>query len=398
MGTIHRTGCVLCAQNCGLEVEVENNRIVKVRGDKSNVRSEGYVCRKGMNIANHQHNADRLKYPLKRVGDKFEGSRGSSHRRDRGSPGDRRPVRPPFLRLHGGGGQCHFERLRRPLLRGSDALPLQRHAGVLRHVLINGRMHGRQTLFAEIDAEETDYPRLRLERDAEPPDHRPCGTSCDRQDPTILVVIDRASETPRSLTSISPSARGRTPCSCGHDAIILQEGWENGDYIAHHLRPDAVRDLFADFDARAAVRTCNLDFDTVREVCRQFATRKSCLRYDLGLLMNRHSAVSSYLAVMLQAICGRIGVRGGNVFHGQMMPLGSHSDERDPKTWRTVATNFFPVLGCFPPNAMPLVILSDHPERLRRCSCPGRIPCAPSRTRRPTSRPSNAWTSDGEPP
>jgi anaerobic selenocysteine-containing dehydrogenase len=72
MGTIHHTGCVLCAQNCGLAVEVEDNRIVKVKGDKTNPRSEGYVCRKGMNIANHQHNADRLKYPLKRVGDQFE--------------------------------------------------------------------------------------------------------------------------------------------------------------------------------------------------------------------------------------------------------------------------------------------------------------------------------------
>ena len=24
MGTVHKTGCVLCAQNCGLAVEVEN--------------------------------------------------------------------------------------------------------------------------------------------------------------------------------------------------------------------------------------------------------------------------------------------------------------------------------------------------------------------------------------
>ena len=47
MATMHKTGCVLCPQNCGLEVEVKNNRIVKVRADKSNVKSEGYVCRKG---------------------------------------------------------------------------------------------------------------------------------------------------------------------------------------------------------------------------------------------------------------------------------------------------------------------------------------------------------------
>ncbi|HRS63424.1 MAG TPA: hypothetical protein P5554_09570, partial [Spirochaetota bacterium] len=47
MGEWKKTGCALCAQNCGLEVEIENNRIIKVRGDRDNPRSKGYVCRKG---------------------------------------------------------------------------------------------------------------------------------------------------------------------------------------------------------------------------------------------------------------------------------------------------------------------------------------------------------------
>jgi anaerobic selenocysteine-containing dehydrogenase len=47
MGKTYKTGCILCAQNCGLEVEVENSRIVKVKPDKSNAKSEGYACRKG---------------------------------------------------------------------------------------------------------------------------------------------------------------------------------------------------------------------------------------------------------------------------------------------------------------------------------------------------------------
>jgi len=41
MGAWHKTGCVLCAQNCGLEVFVENNRMTKVKPDKSNPRSQG---------------------------------------------------------------------------------------------------------------------------------------------------------------------------------------------------------------------------------------------------------------------------------------------------------------------------------------------------------------------
>jgi anaerobic selenocysteine-containing dehydrogenase len=81
--------------------------------------------------------------------------------------------------------------------------------------------------------------------------------------------------------------------------------------------------------------------------------------------MGRHSGLNSYLIVILQSICGRLCVPGGNVINGHMMPIGPNSDERDPKTWRTLTTNAFPVCGCFPPNVMPEEILSDHPERLR---------------------------------
>jgi anaerobic selenocysteine-containing dehydrogenase len=72
MGEWHKTGCILCAQNCGLEVLVENNRMAKVKPDKSNPRSQGCACRKGFNVLYHQYTEDRLTEPLKRVGDKFE--------------------------------------------------------------------------------------------------------------------------------------------------------------------------------------------------------------------------------------------------------------------------------------------------------------------------------------
>ncbi|HOO39669.1 MAG TPA: molybdopterin-dependent oxidoreductase [Deltaproteobacteria bacterium] len=386
MGQWHKTGCVLCPQNCGLEVEVEKNRIVKVKGDKSNARSEGYVCRKGMNIAYHQHNADRLKYPLKRVGDKFE--RISWDQAIDEIAGKLRSIvdtyGPRSFAYMGGGGQgCHFEaafgvRLMRGLgSRYHYSALTQEFSGMF---WVFGRMFGRQPVFPEIDAEETDYlltfgwngmqshqiPQApkQLRRISKDPDK-------------LLVVIDpRLSETAR-IANVHMRIRPGTDALLMRAmiAIILQEGWENRDYIEKHTSGlETVRDLFMDFDARSAVKTCNLDYEQVREICRQFATRKSCLRYDLGLLMNRHSAVSSHLAITLLAICGRIGVRGGNVFHGVLMPLGTHSDERDPKAWRTVATDFPPVMGCYPPNAMPEEILSDHPERLRAVYVSGAHP------------------------
>ena len=53
MGEWKHTSCVLCAQNCGLEMEVEDGTIIKVRGDKSNPRSQGYCCRKGLSMAHY---------------------------------------------------------------------------------------------------------------------------------------------------------------------------------------------------------------------------------------------------------------------------------------------------------------------------------------------------------
>ncbi|MGZ3534371.1 MAG: hypothetical protein ACXU9K_04030, partial [Thermodesulfobacteriota bacterium] len=62
MNEWQKTSCVLCFNNCGLEVMTEGSKIVKVRGDKENPRSEGYLCRKGANIAYFQNNPERLKF------------------------------------------------------------------------------------------------------------------------------------------------------------------------------------------------------------------------------------------------------------------------------------------------------------------------------------------------
>jgi anaerobic selenocysteine-containing dehydrogenase len=56
------------------------------------------------------------------------------------------------------------------------------------------------------------------------------------------------------------------------------------------------------------------------------------------------------------------------------MPLGSHTDERNERIWRTRETDFPPVLGYFPPNAAPEEILSQNEERLRAMIVSGSNP------------------------
>lgn len=381
MGEWKKTSCVLCAQNCGLEALVENNRITKVRGDKDNPRSMGYVCRKGMNLAHHQHHQQRLKYPLKRVEGRLV--RVSWEQAiDEIAQKMRSIVNvygPRSLAYMGGGGQgCHFEgAFGAGLLRGLGSryhysASAQEFNGLF---WVFGRVTGKQYNFLISDEHRADMlvatgwngmvshqiPRapLVLKEFSSNPDK-------------VLLVIDpRRSETAQ-IANIHLALKPGTDALLTRAmiAIILKEGWEQREYIERHITGfDKVRPWFIDFDAERAVQVCELSYGAVRDVCQLLSTRKWTMHPDLGIYMGRHSTLTSYLHTILMAVCGRIGVPGGNLIPGTLMPLGGHSDERDPKTWKTVETGFPPVLGYYPPNVMPEEILSTHPERLRAVFC-----------------------------
>jgi anaerobic selenocysteine-containing dehydrogenase len=56
------------------------------------------------------------------------------------------------------------------------------------------------------------------------------------------------------------------------------------------------------------------------------------------------------------------------------MPMGTHTPEEDPGTWKTVMTNIPLIMGVFPPNVMPEEIDNDHPQRIRALIVSGSNP------------------------
>ena len=59
-----QTFCILCYVNCGLEVATEGGKITRVRGDRANARSQGYLCQKPQRLQWYGDHADRLTTPL----------------------------------------------------------------------------------------------------------------------------------------------------------------------------------------------------------------------------------------------------------------------------------------------------------------------------------------------
>lgn len=72
MATVHARTCHLCEANCGVLMTVEDGRVTSVKGNPDHVLSEGYICPKATAIPDLQNDPDRLRHPVKRVGDDWE--------------------------------------------------------------------------------------------------------------------------------------------------------------------------------------------------------------------------------------------------------------------------------------------------------------------------------------
>lgn len=377
MGKWLPTSCVLCAQNCGLLVQVENNRIVKVKGDPDNPRSKGYLCRKGQKIGYFQHHEDRLTVPLKKTDTGFKEISWETAFTEIGtklrSLVDTHGPR-SFAFMGGGGQGSHFEAaFGTSLMRG---LGSRYHYSALAQELTGyfwcvGRMFGRQNKFPIPDEHNAEV-LVGIGWN---------GMESHQMVRAPLVIKEFARNPDKALIIIDPrksktamQANIHVPLRPGTDAlltkamisIILERGWEDRTYLDENCKDfNLIQPWFAGFDVQRALNICQVEYEQILEVCHILTSRSWCLHFDLGVYMNRHSTLATYLHLLLLAVCGRFCVPGGNVLPGSVMPMGGHNDERSPQTWRTVQTNYPAIMGYFPPNVMPEEILSSTNERLR---------------------------------
>ncbi|MCU0267945.1 MAG: molybdopterin oxidoreductase family protein [Acidimicrobiales bacterium] len=68
-GSVHYRTCPLCEATCGLEVTVRDGRVARIRGDRDDVFSHGFICPKGSTLKQLHEDPDRLRRPVVRRGD-----------------------------------------------------------------------------------------------------------------------------------------------------------------------------------------------------------------------------------------------------------------------------------------------------------------------------------------
>lgn len=370
----HKTACNLCYINCGIEVMVDDGRIAKVRGDRDNPKSQGYLCNKAARIPFYAHHRDRLTTPLRRRGDGTYEAIDWETAVAEIAAGLRDLVERhggTSIALYGGGGQGNHAG-------GAYATALLRALGS-RYAFnalsqektgdfwVNGHLFGSQACHT---AEDVPHCDLLLVIGANPwvahgfPNARDQLNQI-RNDPNRkLIVIDPRRTETAEMADLHLAVRP------GADAFLL------GAILATLVRRDAVDHAFlarhtSGFaEVKAALlgvpiaqwaAAADVSLDQVERCADMIAAASAMtVRVELGIQQGVNSTLNSYLEKLLIMLTGSFGRKGTNQLHSWLQPLWGNSANQT-----FAPTNTEVIAGLLPPNIFPQAVLNDHPDRLR---------------------------------
>jgi anaerobic selenocysteine-containing dehydrogenase len=385
------TACVLCSENCGIEVQLDDRHITRVKGDRKHPASRGYLCDKASHLDHYQNHRDRLTTPLRRTASGgFE-------------PVDwdtaiaeiaakllelRDGIGPHSLAFYGGAGQGNHLALPWAVgFRFAMRTPYMYHALAQEKTgefWLDGHLFGSQACHTSRDIEHSDFV---IFTGTNPwhahgfPRARQVLHQISRDPKRTLVVIDPRRTETADLADVHLQLRPGTDAYlfAAMLATIVQEGLENREFLERHaVGFERVAAALRGVDAGRYAEVAGVDPEAMRKVARGFATAKSaCVRSDLGLQQSRNSTLNLYLEKLLYLVTGQFGKMGGVTFHAQTIPLLWHNDPNDPmfESMKTRVNGMMPIAGFHPPNILPSEIDTDHPDRIRGVVVDSANPC-----------------------
>ena len=381
------TACCVCGNSCGLEVQVKDDKIVKVRGDKNNPASKGYVCNKALYTPHYQNHDQRVLSPLRRKDDgTYEeidwdtatGEIAEKLNKVIGESGGK------SVGICGGGGQaCHLDvPYALFFMQGIGTKYIYNALGqeYTQKYWINGQMFGSENLDFHVDEHRCE---VLLMIGSNPwmshgfqQARKVIGAISKDPNRTLIVVDPRKHETAEKADEflmIKPATDVYFLLALIN--VIVKEGLCDEKYIAEHTTEWEEIKWIADLvTPEKAATLCDLDADKITDVARKFAKAKSAgTLIDLGIYHQIYMMESVYLERVLLAITGNIGVPGGNVFAESFMALDPGDGDGSEK-WKTPVAGIEEIRGLFPPNALPEDILDGGENRIRAVIVEGSNP------------------------
>ncbi len=377
----HATACILCSRNCGIEVQLAEGHLTRIRGDASHPLSEGYLCQKAARLDHYQNHTDRLSSPLRRRSDgSYEAI---SWEVAVGEVADRlvairRAHGGRALAYYGGGGQGnHLGGVYgRSLV---EAMRTRYHYSALAQektgdFWVNGRLFGRQTCHVAEAVEQAEVVVLMGTNPWQAHgirNARDTLRAISRNPARTLIVVDPRRTESAAMADVHLQLRPGTDAfllSALLSVIVREDLHDRAFLEARTTGFEAVRTALLEVPVAEHAARADVAVEDIVRVARTIArARSAAVRVDLGLQQSLHSTLNSYLEKLLFLLPGHFGRPGCNALHSLLLPLVGHSDPPGPgsRSWTTAVTGMPEIGKLFPPNVLPAEIDTDDPARVR---------------------------------
>ena len=329
--TTHHRICPLCEACCGLEIKVQDHKVISIRGHEADVLSAGYICPKGVALKDLHEDPDRLRTPLIKLNGVFETATW-----DEAYAEIARRL-PPIMAAHGrnatgivvGNPSAHkislltyFGKLARAL--GTKNVFSASTLDQMPKQLASGLMFGHWLSIALPDISRTDYL---LVLGANPlvsngsmwtvPDFRGKAKALQARGGKLVVIDPRKTET----ASVADAHHFIRPNS---DVFLLAamvntlfaEGLiKLGNVAEWVVGVDAVRQAIAPFAPETVAARCGISADTIRSLTRELAAAPRAAVYArIGTCTQEYGTPASWLVDVLNTLTGNLDKEGGMLF------------------------------------------------------------------------------------
>jgi len=327
-----RRNCHLCEACCGLEFQVEGDKILSVRPDADDPRSRGYACPKGIAIADVHDDPDRLRQPMRRTpSGEFEPvgwdeaiatacERMKAVQARHGADALAVYIGNPVVHDHGAA-----------LARAGLLAALGTHncysAGsqdTSPRFATSWHLYGSSFATPIPDLERTDFllciganPVVSNGSLLTAPDMRGRLRAIRARGGRVVVVDPRRSESAREAdehVAILPG--GDAALLLGMLRVLLDEDLVDRRAIAEQARGfEQVASRVRALDVDALARASGIDGATLARLAREFVAAPSSAAYSrIGVCNNRFGTLATFATDLLNLAAGRLGAPGGSMF------------------------------------------------------------------------------------
>jgi anaerobic selenocysteine-containing dehydrogenase len=319
--------CNLCEACCGLELTLEEGEVTAIRGNPDDPLSRGYICPKGVSMADVHSDPDRLRRPVRRQGDEWveigwdeafdlvaDGLAGAINRHGRDALG----IYLGNPNVHSLGSMTHGLAMVRTLRTRNrysatsvDQLP---------HQLVAYLLYGHQLFLPIPDIDRTSYLLVfganRMASNGSlmtVPDFPNRLRELKARGGRMVVLDPRRTETAKVATEhhfVRPGSDAHVLLAMLQ--VLFDEGLTTPPSYVDAL--DAVAEAVAGFTPEAAEAASGVPADEIRRLAREFAAADGAAAYGrIGVSTQGFGTICQWAIQLLNVVTGNLDREGGTL-------------------------------------------------------------------------------------